>query len=157
MNLPEPVQKPATRWPSVIGWGIFAAVAGLGCIVLPVFLFPGAVQHPAYGQPLISWFATAWANIRVVPTMASMFVLGAILGFAEPRWWPLSSCLTVSLPFLLNALNIVHDWAIDPTSHNLFPFEFAILMFFALPALTGGGLGTLIRWGIQRLISRRGG
>jgi hypothetical protein len=150
MDSPDQVQKPGTRWIPVVVWGIFAAVAGLGCLVLPPHLIPGAIVNPSYGHPLIPWFASAFANFSFFPTLTLLFVLGAVLGLAQPRWWPLSCCLTVSLPIVLNAINMRHDLTIDPTSHNLFPFEFAILMFFALPALTAGMLASLVRRALER-------
>lgn len=151
----EQSQKPATRWPLVGGWGIFAAVAGLCCVVLPPHLTPGAMVHPSYGHPLVPWFASAFANLSFVPTLSAMFVLGAVLGLAQPRRWRLLGCLTASLSMLLWGINFVHDGIIDPTSHNLFPFEIAILIFLALPALAAGGLGSLIRWAIQHSRTKR--
>jgi len=49
------------------------------------------------------------------------------------------------LPAVLNAVNILHDWTRDATSHNLFPFEFLIYAFICLPALVGALLGFLSR------------
>jgi hypothetical protein len=155
MDSPAQIQKPATRWPLVVGWGFFAGVAGLCCVVLPPHLTPGALVNPSYGHPLVPWFARAFANLTFVPTLSAMFVLGAVLGLAQPRWWPLLGCLTVSLPMLLWGINFVHDVTIDSTSHNLFPFEIAIVTFFALPALAAGGLGSLVRWAIQRSRNKR--
>src|SRR4051794_5786086 len=100
MDSPNQFQKPTTRWPLVVGWGIFAAVAGLCCVVLPPHLTPRATVHLSYGHPLVPWFANAFANLSFVPTLSAMFVLGAILGLAQPRWWLLLSCLTVVLPLL---------------------------------------------------------
>lgn len=84
-----------------------------------------------------------------------MFVLGAVVGLAQPRWWPLLGCLTVSLPMLLWGMNFVNDVIIDSTSHNLFPLEIAMVMVFALPALAAGGLVSLVRSAIQRSRNKR--
>lgn len=143
MNTPPPIQTSGTPWNWVIAWGIVAAIAGLLCVAVPPFLFPGA-NHPAYGHPLIPWFAIAFANLHVMATMPSLFVLGMVLGVAQPRQWLLLGCLTISLPTVLNAINILHDWTIDPTDHNLFPFEFVILAFVGSPALLGTFLGSRI-------------
>lgn len=150
MDSSDPFRKPAGRWIAIGAWGIFAAVVGLGCAVLPPFLIPGAIVNPSYGHPLISWFASAYANVRPVPTLYLLGVLGVVLGLAQPRWWPLSSGLTVSLILILWSINFIHDVALDPTSHNLFPFEIAIIVFLALPVLAGGSLGCLIRWALRR-------
>ena len=59
-------------------WIAVAAVAGLLCVVLPPYLVQGALTRPAYGVPLIPWFAIAFANIwscwRI--SMISSFLLG---------------------------------------------------------------------------------
>jgi hypothetical protein len=145
MNMPPLLQTPETGWHSVLGWSFLAALAGLGCVVLPPYLLPGANKSPAYGHPLIPWFAIAFANLHLLPTMSALFVSSIALGVAQPRRWLLVGCLSVSLPPVLNAINITHDWTIDPTDHNLFPFEFAILAFASLPALPGAFLGSRIR------------
>ncbi len=155
MGSPDEIQKPVTRRLLVVAWGFFAAVAGLCCVVLPPYLTPGALVNPSYGHPLVPWFARAFANLTFVPTLSAMFVLGAVVGLAQPRWWPLLGCLTVSLPMLLWGINFVHDATIDPTSHNLFPFEIGMVLVFALPALAAGGLGSLVRSAIQRSRNER--
>ena len=152
---PNEIQKPVTRWPEVVGWGFFAAVAGLCCVVLPPHLTSRGLVNPSYGHPLVPWFASAFANLVIGPTLSAMFVLGAVVGLAQPRWWPLLGCLTVALPMLLWGINFVHDVTIDSTSHNLFPFEIAMVMVLALPALAAGGLGSLVRWAIQRSRNER--
>jgi hypothetical protein len=145
MDAPPPLPPPST--PSDLGpvRALVATLAGLGCFVLPAYLLAGANAHPAYGHPLIRWFATAYANLQIVPTMSSFFVLGVALGTAQPRRWLLLACLAVSLPPVLNTVNIIGDWTIDPTDHNLFPFEFAILAFISFPVLPGAFLGSKIR------------
>src|SRR5438552_12994032 len=104
MNSSAPLQKPASNWVLVLAWGGFAALAGLYCVALPPHLITGAMVRPAYGWPLFPWFATAFANLYFVPALASMFVLGTVLGFAQPRWWLLLGCLTISLPVFLNGV-----------------------------------------------------
>jgi len=124
---------------------IIAAIAGLGCFVLPVYLIAGELQERSYGQPLIPWFALAFANLHFVPSMLCFILAGAALGSAQPRFWLLLAGMTLSLPFILNAINLVHDCIRDPTSHNLWPFEFGIIAFVAFPALPGALLGSFIR------------
>jgi|SRR5467141_1703903 len=145
MNNPPPLPQTNTRWGLFCGWSILAAFAGVLCIVLPPHLIQGAIKHHVYGWPLIPWFATATANLCFVPSMVSMFLLGLALGVAQPRSWLLLGWMTVTLVFILTAINIIHDWTIDDTSHNLWPFEFVLLAFFALPALVGSFLGSRIK------------
>ena len=63
--------------------------------------------------------------------MISSFLIGVGLGYARPRSWLPLSCLTVSLAAILNTANVIHDAMRDRSSHNLLPFEFAILASFA--------------------------
>ena len=77
--------------------------------------------------------------------MISSFLLGAGLGYARPRSWLPLSCLTVSLAAILNAANVIHDAMRDPSSHNLLPFEFAMLAFICGPALPGAFIGRKLR------------
>ena len=122
-------------------WSIGLALMGLGCFVLPPYLFRGMRENAVYGHPLIPWFAFAFSNLHVVPTLFSFFVLGVAAGVAHPRRWLLLGCLSVSLPPSLNAINLIRDLSIDPTSHNLFPFEFAMLAIVSWPALVGAYVG----------------
>ena len=117
---------------------------------LPPYLTEGGLQQPAYGWPLIPWFAIATANLRATVSMICFFVLGLALGIAQPRRWLLLAGVAMALPAVLNAVNILHDWTRDITSHNLFPFEFLIYSFICLPALVGALLGFLSRRLFQR-------
>lgn len=141
------------RWHSVLGWIIVAAIAGLGCVVLPVFLIPGAIRHPTYGQPLFPWFETAWGNLQFRASLLLFFAVGAALGMAQPRLWLLLGFLTNSLPPILMAISVIHEVIRDPTSNNLWPIGFALCAILGSPALLGALLGSLIRtrkanWGL---------
>src|SRR5262245_44277948 len=123
MNMCSRDPHGASRWAVLLAWGVIAAVTGLACVVLPPQLIPGAIAHPSYGTPLVPWFESAWENLQFGPTFAALAMLGAGLGLAQPRWWALLACLTVSLLAVFWIINFVHDVALNPTSHNLFPFE----------------------------------
>ena len=131
--------------PQLLIWCAVAAIGGVGTLVLPPYLTEGGLQRPAYGWPLIPWFALAWANLRPTVSIGCFFVLGLTLGIAQPRRWFLLAGVAMALPAVLNAVNILHDWTRDATSHNLFPFEFLIYAFICLPALIGALLGFLSR------------
>ncbi len=137
--------------PQLIAGCVFAAVAGVCCLVLPPYFTNGGLSRPVYGWPLIPWFALAWANVRIAPSAVCFLVLGLILGVAQPRRWWLLALAAVVLPPLLLTVNILHDWTRDATSHNLFPFEFLIYAILSLPALVGAFLGFLSRHWLQRL------
>lgn len=114
-------------------------------MVLPALLSAETSTRPVYGHPLIPWFARAFSHIQYQPTMISLFGLTALLGFVVPKRWLMLGSLSVSLMFPLHIINVFHDISVDPTSHNLFPFEFAILFFLCIPALPGAFLGSRIR------------
>ena len=138
--------SPTTRLPpALLVWGAFAAVAGLAFFALPPYVMPDHLQGTAYGTPLIGWFALAYANFAFKITFITQAFLGLVLGLAQPRFWLLLASLTASLPMLLNALNVVHDCLRDPTSHNLWPFEFVILFVMAFPVLPGAFIGSKLR------------
>ena len=124
---------------------VFAAIGGVCSLVLPPYLTKGGLPQPAYGWPLIPWFAIAWANARMTVSMVCFFVLGSTLGLAQPRRWLLLAGVAMAVPPALLAVNILYDWTHDATSHNLFPFEFLIYAFISLPALIGALLGFLAR------------
>jgi hypothetical protein len=138
--------SPTSRLPlALLAWGAIAAVAGLASFAVPPYVLPDHLQNPVYGAPLIGWFALAYANFAFKITFFAQAFLGLILGLAQPRFWLLLACLTASLPMLLNALNVVHDCLRDPTSHNLWPFEFVILLIMASPVLPGAFIGSKLR------------
>jgi hypothetical protein len=124
---------------------LLAAVGGLCCVVLPPYLIHGGLANKAYGWPVITWFALAFANLRYLHSMIALFVLGALLGLMRPRQWWLLGCLTISLPCVFNSINMIHDCNVNPTSHNLWPFEFAFLMSMGIPPFAGAFLGSRLR------------
>ncbi len=129
----------------LILWCALAAIAGVCCLVLPPYLMPGGFHQRVYGWPLIPWFALAWANLHAIASMICFFVLGLMLGLVRPRQWWLLAIAAVALSPVLLTINIVHDWGHDATSHNLFPFEYAIYGFICAPAFGGALLGFLFR------------
>ena len=77
--------------------------------------------------------------------MILSFLVGVGLGYARPRSWLPLSGLTISLTAILNAANVIHDAMRDPSSHNLLPFEFAMLAFICGPAIPGAFIGHILR------------
>jgi hypothetical protein len=136
--------------PQLIAWCALAAIGGVCSLVLPPYLAKNGLHRPAYGSPLIPWFALAWTNVRVAMSMVWFFVLGLILGIAQPRWWLLLAGAAVALPPVLLAINILHDWTRDATAHNLFPFEYLMYAFICGPVFIGAVLGFLSRRLLQR-------
>lgn len=133
------------RGDEVLVWSVVAAVAGLTAFLAPAYLAASTSGHKDYGASALPWFAAVTDNLSLVGSMFSLFVAGALLGFAYPPRWRLLSTLTMSLPIVLDAINLVFDVARDPTSQNLWPFEFLLLGFLILPACLGAYLATRLR------------
>jgi hypothetical protein len=70
------------------------------------------------------------------------------LGLQRRRFW-VPTCLLLAL-FVADAILIVIDWIPDPTSHNLFPFEFLGIAVVTLPAY----VGALIAAAVDRFRAR---
>ena len=140
-----------TITPQFIAWCAFAAIGGVCSFVLPVYLVEGGMTQPAYGWPLIPWFAIAVANRQVSLSMASFFLLGLTLGINQSRRWYVLPLVAMASPLLLHGINTLYDWTRDSTSHNLFPLEFLFYGFIGLPALVGAVLCFFFR----RLIRKR--
>ena len=140
-----PTTEPRSLSPQLIAWCVIAAIGGVCCLVLPPYVTKDGLEQPAYGWPLIPWFAVAWANVRMAASAGSFLVLGLALGIAQPRRWLLLAVVAISSSPVFLAVNILHDWTRDATSHNLFPFEFLIYGVISLPALAGALLGFLFR------------
>lgn len=131
-------------------WLVVAAVGGVFSLIFPPYLSNDGTSEPAYGWPLIPWFAIAWANVRVSESIVCFFVIGFVLGIAQPRRWCFLALAAVATPAIFLSINIVHDWTRDPTSHNLFPFEFMTYAFASLPAIVGAFLGFSSRQILQK-------
>jgi hypothetical protein len=142
---------PRSTLPQLIVCCSVAAIGGVCCLVLPPHFAKAGLGEPAYGWPAIPWFAVAWANVRIAASMVCYLALGLVLGTAQPKWWILLAAVAIIPSPVLLAIDIVHDWHHDPTSHNLFPFEFLIYVFISAPVLVGGLVGFLFRRWLRRL------
>ena len=119
---------------------VIAAVVGMACVVAPPFLIPGQIQR-TYPAPLFPALWTAWENLAPIPTLLSLFVLGIVVGAIQPRFWRVLSWATVA-PFPLAA---VCEVIVSPTSHNLWPLEFAMYALLGIPSFAGAAIGKRIR------------
>jgi hypothetical protein len=108
--------------------GSLAAGAGLYCLA----------YHP--------WLPYSVRERSMQATDFLLVLLGGFAAGAVAAWGSRRARLPVAGAFLAgmwaaNAVVISADWKIDPTDHNLFPFEFVILGIVATPALAGAWLG----------------
>lgn len=78
----------------------------------------------------------------LLPILA--FLAGLLLTLSadgRKRWIPVAM---VGGFWAANAGLIVADCAADPTNHNLWPFEFVIIVIVTAPAFLGAGVSVLI-------------
>lgn len=80
---------------------------------------------------------SAWA-------MASMLlVAGLVLTFGLKERRGLVAASIVGGMWVANALLIAYDFSNDPTTHNLFPFEFIVIGFAIIPVAAGAFISHL--------------
>ena len=72
--------------------------------------------------------------------MGGAFACGLVLGWGANRQRYAIAATFLGAMFLANAVVIAADWHLDPTTHNLLPFEFIILGFLGSPAFLGAAL-----------------
>jgi hypothetical protein len=83
--------------------------------------------------------------------LAILFGGGFLLSLGlSGRFWQVGVAMAVGA-MASHALTIARDWTRDPTSHNLFPFEFAILGAIHVFAFAGCGAAALL----HRLTARK--
>ena len=145
MTTSPPAPGPVNSRGGLFVWSAVAAIGGVAAFVLPPLVSPAAAPAKAYGHPVLPWLASAYANIRFLPTMGEFLALGVVLGIAQPKRRLLMACLAAALLVILHAVNVVGDVSVDPSDHNLLPFEFVFLAVVAFPVLPGVFVGGLIR------------
>jgi 4-amino-4-deoxy-L-arabinose transferase-like glycosyltransferase len=109
-------------------------------VVLGVILF-AFYFHPfvPYSQRMRSEHSSSLWSFMVIVLIAG-FLLS--LGLVR-RHFRVPTCLLLTL-FLANAILIVVDCIPDPTNHNLFPFEFAMIAVLTLPAYLGAWIAAVV-------------
>lgn len=120
------------------------ACLGLLSLVIPPYLIPGAIKV-RYEAPLFPFLKTAFENLVFIPTLLSFFVVGFFLGIVQPQKWLLIGLSTIFVFPLVVILEVI----ISSTSHNLWPIELGIYLFFGLMAVVGAYLG-------RKIISKKG-
>jgi hypothetical protein len=128
------VENKKLPWNSREGCILPAIAAALAGLVLYTVFFDPFLTYSQRNRVGVNWLAFA---VRA-------FVAGIALGIiARAHPFRASMCMIGTI-CIVHVVRIVIDWSSDPTAHNLFPFEFALILFCgALPALTGAALGKL--------------
>ncbi len=101
----------------------------------------GAIAYTATLWRFLSYTERNRLPITTYQTFAlALFAIGfaVALGAGKSRYRT-AACAILGA-FLVHATVIALDWRLDPTDHNLFPFEFLILAFAATPVFLGAAL-----------------
>ena len=101
----------------------------------------GLILHALIFHPWIDYSHRERTMPGALPMAIAFIIAGFVLtfGLRERRGLVLMSI--VGGMFLGNAALCAYDWMGDPTTHNLFPFEFLMIAFAIVPAAVGAFLG----------------
>lgn len=89
----------------------------------------------------ISFIEDIYKSMIFIPTLILLIIIGFVLGFISPRQWFLLGLLTI----IIFPIASLYEIIISRTSHNLWPIEFALYCFFAIPAILGAYMGNRIK------------
>ena len=109
--------------------------------VLAVYV-PARSRGPiaSVSSPVFDWLFSAWKHCNCKVTVAALFLIGLLLSLAFPRHWKAAGFSTMLVFPVLALVEMV----VDPHTHTLFPFEFALYGFFTLFSVAGAALGGLL-------------
>jgi len=117
-------------------------LAGLACVLYSGLSAPRLRPSPLFPLLRTSIEGMTWQ------TLAALAALGLLAGLLTRL--PVFAIGLASIATL--PVGMVAEIFYDPTSHNMFPFEFVVYLLLQVPALLGALLGLGIRW---LLIERR--
>jgi hypothetical protein len=125
-----------------------APVLGIVSLILPVLIYRLPWEQTS---PLFPVLATGVEHMSAL-ILVLLFASGAILGgaFKHAASWAASMVVMAAMPPFILA-----DVIVDPTSHNLFPFELAMYGALSVLALLGAGVGALVRRTVVRIRGAR--
>lgn len=72
--------------------------------------------------------------------LAALLIVPAILNFGSKLTLRLAAAILAGMA-VPHTLVLIREISVDPTSHNLWPFEYILLGLFVVPALLGGAAG----------------
>jgi hypothetical protein len=113
-----------------------AALLGLASVILPVWI----LSPQPYTAPLFPLIRTGVEGMSYL-TILFLFVSGLLLGFVGAGH-PLLLGLASMILFPCLA---IAEMVVSPTSHNLWPLEFALYGLISLCAVFGAFLGRFLQ------------
>jgi hypothetical protein len=107
-----------------------------------VAICEGVVLHFLFFHPYLPYSVREHRMPGFWPMVITLLIAGFAATF-RAAGHPAKLCACIVLGICLgNALLIAFDWMKDPTTHNLFPFEFIMIASAMIPVYAGG----LISW-----------
>ncbi len=120
---------------------VFAAIAGICCLLVPYIVSNGFSGPYEYSSPLFPLLRSAWEKMQPLPTLSLLFVVGGILGFLRPKNWFLLGLSTALLFPVAAILEILKE----SSSHNIWPIEFvSYFVVIGGPAVLGSLVGSKV-------------
>lgn len=116
--------KPASPWRllAAAAVGVFADLFAMG-------------DAYAYASRMRGLHAVAlWG------ALAALLAVPVVLNFGEKHTLRITAAVWAGM-LVPHTLVLIREISADPTSHNLWPFEYALLCLFAVPALLGAVAG----------------
>ena len=113
----------------------YACAIVLGVIFEAVFFWkfrPYSTRE--HGPDLFPWY-----TLPILAFLAGLLLTVGLDG--KKRWIPTAMFAAFCVA---NACLIVADCSVDPTNHNLWPFEFVIIALATAPSYLGAGVSVLI-------------
>lgn len=123
---------------AIVAFAVFPLV-GFGCFLLPQ-LFIKDIDLTGHSSSILQFVIYSYKNVEFFPTMALLAMSGIIIGFLTKRL-----CVFLGMSSILVFPSVaIYEMVRDPTSHNLWPFEFVIYFAFSIPAIVGACVGKKI-------------
>ena len=117
---------------------IAISILGILSIILPVFILP---DLKAYESPLFPLLRTGIEGISIY-SLSFLLLSGFIVKlFSSISFWKIGLMSMVLFP-----LATFCEMIFDPTSHNLFPFEFVFYAIYTIPVIIGAGASQVIKF-----------
>jgi hypothetical protein len=114
---------------------LLISLFGILSIVLPVYLQPDINQYDSPVFPMIRTGIEEFSGWSFCLLFLSGFGAKLLTNLSE---WKIGLLTMVLFPVLA-----ICEMIVDPSSHNLLPFEFIIYGFFTIPAMIGAYLAVL--------------
>ncbi|WP_157810876.1 hypothetical protein [Nonlabens sp. MB-3u-79] len=116
---------------------IAISILGMLSIILPVFIL-GDLKP--YESPLFPLIRTGIEGISLY-SISFLFLSSFIVKlFSKPSFWKIGLMSVALFP-----LATFCEMIFDPTSHNLFPFEFIFYAILTVPAIIGAAVSQVMK------------